>query len=103
VKVTLITGHCWGEIITAYANRVKTDILCAITTDKGYTIGGDFMFIVISDSCVDCGARAVGLFTEKPGDIEINDMADSIGNMFCIRSEIYSVEVGEIKVRGDIP
>ncbi len=55
------------------------------------------MFIVISDSCMDCGCRGVGLFDSEPTKEEIKNIEERIGGMFCIVSKIYCMEIGEIK------
>lgn len=54
------------------------------------------MFIVVCISCEACNSQAVSLFANEPTDEEVDNVADSIGAMFCIRKNVYEVSENEI-------
>jgi hypothetical protein len=57
------------------------------------------MFVIISESCSECGSRAMKLVSQKPTQEEICEVERSVGRMYCITSEVIELELdGEIKI-----
>ena len=55
------------------------------------------MYILVSNSCADCGDEvSVGLFKKKPTAEQIREAEDTIGGMFCITTNVFELNVGEI-------
>lgn len=49
----------------------------------------DEVFVVICNSCDDCGEQGGGVFSHYPTDEDIESIKEDMGGMYCIDHKIY--------------
>lgn len=55
------------------------------------------MYIVIAESCYECGnEKAIKKFNNKPTIAEIAEVENALGGMYCISSYIFELKDNEI-------
>lgn len=59
-------------------------------------------YIIISQTCGDCGGKMAFLITEdKPTQYEIDRLEDELGGMWCINSRVKEIKEDEINIIDD--
>ena len=53
-----------------------------------------WVWVIVAVSCSDCGSEfSVKVQTSKPTDVDIKNVKDAIGGMYCIKTSIYKTEI----------
>ncbi len=54
------------------------------------------IWIAVVMSCQGCNAMAINTFLYKPSQSELEELAGSIGGMYCLKTKVYETQVSEI-------
>ena len=55
------------------------------------------MYVILSRSCDGCNKTSLTALMKKPSDDEIHRIENELGGMYCIRTEIVQLKMGETK------